>query len=138
LDIINSFLRKFGHEEGGSIRSDQGGELAKSPALADIKLRDHNYVFEPTGADSPSQNGGVETYNDKLAVRTRTLLYGANLPAMYWSAALLHAVYLNNQLVHTVTKKTPFSGFYGQKPDIEYLKMFGSRVCVKQSGGSTE
>jgi hypothetical protein len=43
-------------------------------------------------------------------------------------------VYLNNQLVHTVTKKTPFEGFYGHKPDIEYLKMFGSRVCVKQSG----
>jgi hypothetical protein len=97
-------------------------------------LREHNYVFEPTGADSPSQNGGVETYNDKLAVRTRTLLYGANLPARYWSAALLHAVYLNNRLVHTVTKKTPFEGFYGHKPDIEYLKMFGSRVCVKQSG----
>jgi hypothetical protein len=33
-----------------------------------------------------------------------------------------------------VTKKTPFEGFYGQKPDIEYLKMFDSRVCVKQSG----
>ncbi len=56
LDIINSFLRKFGNEEGGSICSDQGGELAKSPALADMVLRDHNYVFEPTGADSPSQN----------------------------------------------------------------------------------
>ena len=65
VDIINSFLRKFGHDNGGSIRSDQGGELAKSPALADMVLREHNYVFEPTGADSPSQNGGVETYNDK-------------------------------------------------------------------------
>jgi hypothetical protein len=38
LDIINSFLRKFGHDDGGSIRSDQGGELAKSPALADMIL----------------------------------------------------------------------------------------------------
>ncbi len=25
-------------------------------------------------------------------------------------------------------------GFYGYKPDIEYLKMFGSLVCVKQLG----
>jgi len=33
-----------------------------------------------------------------------------------------------------VAKKTPFEGFYGHRPDIEYLKMFGSRVCVKQSG----
>ncbi len=96
LDIVNSFLKKFGHEDGGSIRSDQGGELARSPALANMVLREHNYVFGPTGANSPSQNGAVETYNDKLAIRTRTLLYGANLTAMYWSAALLHAVYLNN------------------------------------------
>jgi hypothetical protein len=126
LDIINQFLWKFGHDGGGSISSDQGGELAKSSALADILLREHNYVFEPTGANSPLQNGAVETYNDKLAVRTRTLLYGANLPAKYWSAALVHAVYLNNRLVHTVTKKMPFEGFYGHKPDIKYLKMFGS------------
>ncbi len=133
MDIVDSFLKKFGHEDGGSIRSDQGSELAKSTALADMVLREHNYVVEPTGADSPSQNGAVETYNDKLAVQTRTLLYGANLPAMYWSVALLHAVYLNNRLVHTATKKTPFEGFCGHKPDIEYLKMFGSQVCVKQS-----
>jgi hypothetical protein len=53
---------------------------------------------------------------------------------MYWSAALLHAVYLNYRLVHTVTKKIPLEGFYGHKLDIEYLKMFGSQVCVKQSG----
>ncbi len=135
LDIADSFLKEFGHDDGGSICSDQGGELAKSAALADMVLGEHNYVFEPTGADSPSQNGVVETYNDKLAVRTRTLLYGANLPAMYWSAALLRAVYLNNRLVHTMTKKTTFEGFYGHKPDIEYLKTFGSCVCVKQSGG---
>jgi hypothetical protein len=134
LDIVDSFLKKFGHDDGGSIRSDQGGELAKSPALADMVLRENNYVFEPTGVDSPSQNGAVKTYNDKLAIRTRNLLYGANLPAIYWSAALLHAMYLNNRLVHTVTKKTPFEGFYGHKLDIEYLKMFGSPVCVKQSG----
>ena len=100
--------------------------MAKSSALADMVLREHNYLFEPTGADSPLQNGAVETYNDKLAVRTRTLLYGANLPAKYWSLALVHAVYLNNCLVHTVTKKTSFKGFYGHKLDIEYLKVFGS------------
>ena len=90
--------------------------------------------MEPTGADSPSQNGAVEIYNDKLAVRTRTLLYGAGLPAKYWSSALQHSVYLHNRLVHTVTKKTPFEALYGHKPDIGHLKLFGSRVCVKISG----
>jgi hypothetical protein len=93
-----------------------------------------NYVVKPTGAKSPSQNGAVEIYNDKLAVRTRTLLYGAGLPVKYWSAALLHAEYLNNCLVHSVTRRTPFEGFYGHKPDITFLMMFGSWVCVKCMG----
>jgi hypothetical protein len=105
LDILDSFFARFGHEHGGSVRTDQGGELAQSFALSNLLLRKHRYVMEPTGADSPSQNGAGEIYNNKLAVRTRTLLYvyGAGLPAKYWSSALQHSVYLHNRLVHTVT-----------------------------------
>jgi hypothetical protein len=103
LDIIDTFLDRFGHMKGGSVRSDQGGELARSFAYSDLLLRKHKYVVEPTGTDSPSQNGAVEIYNAKLAVRTRTLLFGSGLPAKYWSSALVHAVYLHNRLVHTVT-----------------------------------
>jgi hypothetical protein len=134
IDIIDTFLSRFGHESGGSIRTDQGGELARSFTLSDMVLRSHKYVIEPTGADSPSQNGAVEIYNNKLAIRACTLLYGSGLPAKYWSSALVHSVYLHNRLVHKVTKKTPFEGFYGAKPDISHLKLFGSRVCVKRSG----
>jgi hypothetical protein len=92
LDIVDTFLSRFGHANGGSIRTDQGGELARSFALSDLVLRTHKYVLEPTGADSPSQNGSVEIYNNKLAVCARTLLYGSGLPAKYWSSALLHSV----------------------------------------------
>lgn len=130
IDIIDKFLQKFGH----AICTDQGGKLAGSSALSNMILRNHSYVFEPTGADSPSQNGQAEIYNDKLAVRKRTLLYGAGLPATYWSSALLHAVYLHNRLVHSVTKRTPFEGFFGTKPGLAALIVFGSRVCVKRTG----
>jgi hypothetical protein len=68
LDIIDAFLGRFGHKHGGSIRTDQGNELARLLGLSDAILRTHRYVMEPTGADSPSQNGVVEIYNDKLAV----------------------------------------------------------------------
>jgi hypothetical protein len=91
-------------------------------------------VLEPTGADSPSQNGSMEIYNDELAIRARTLLYGSGLPAKYWSSALMHSVYLHNRMVHATTRKTPFESLYRIKPDISHLKIFGSRVCVKQSG----
>jgi len=134
MDIIDTFLTRFGHRNGGSVRSDQGGELARSFAYSDLLLRKHKYVVEPTGADSPSQNGAVEIYNAKLAVRTCTLLFGSGLPAKYWSSALVHAVYLHNRLVHTVSRVTPFESFFGAQPDISCLKLFGSRVCVKRTG----
>jgi hypothetical protein len=134
LDIVSEFLRHHGHEDGGCICKDQGGELAHYVAFQDLLLRNFHYTLEPTGADSPSQNGTVETYHDKFAVRARTLLYGLGLPAKYWSAALLHSVYLHNQLVHSGTKTTPFEGYYGIKPDLAFLKLFGSRVCIKRTG----
>jgi hypothetical protein len=134
LDIIDAFLTRHGHSNGGCHCTDQGGELARSSHLLDMVLHKYNYVMEPTGANSPLQNGAVKIYNDKLAIRARTLLYGLGLPAKYWSAALLHSLYLANCLVHTVMKKTPFEAFYGMKPDIAHLKLFGSRVCVKRSG----
>jgi hypothetical protein len=134
LNIVDAFLERFGHDRGGSIHTDQGGKQALSFALSDLVLRMHKYVLEPTGADSPSQNGAVEIYNIKLAIRARTLLDGSGLRVKYWSAALFHLVYLHNRLVHSVTKKTPFEGFHGMKPDLGHLKLFRLRVCVKRMG----
>ncbi len=134
LDIVSKFLHHHSHKTGGSIRTDQGGELAHSLEFQDLVLWKFHYTLEPTGADSPSQNGTVKVYNDKFAVRARTLLFGSGLSAEYWSAALLHSVYLHNCLVHSKTKKTLFKGYYGLKPDLASLKLFGSRVCVKRTG----
>jgi hypothetical protein len=134
IDIVRAFLTLHGHSDGGCVRTDQGGELASSGAFRDLLMREFSYSLEPTGADSPSQNGAVEIYNDKLGIRTRALLYGAGLPAKYWSAALVHSVYLHNRLVHSTTLSTPFGLYYGVKPDLEFLRTFGSQVCVKRSG----
>jgi hypothetical protein len=93
-----------------------------------------HYVVEPTGSDCPSQNGAAEINNDKLTVKVRTLLYGSGLPAKFWSAALVHSVYLHNRLVHFAINMTPYEAWYGQQPDVSNLKTFGSRVCVKAPG----
>jgi hypothetical protein len=95
LDILRSFMKRFASKTG-LVRTDQGGELARSGAFRQMMLGEFGYVVEPTGADSPSQNGGVEIYNNTLAVKVRTLLYGSGLPAKFWSAALVHAAYLHN------------------------------------------
>jgi hypothetical protein len=96
-------------------------------------LHDFNCVVKPTGADSPSQNGTVEIYNCHLAVKVWTLIYMSSLHPKFWSAALLHTVYLYNHLVHSVTHKTPLKGHFGVKPDFSSLKRFGARVCAKHT-----
>ena len=99
IHLIKAFMKKFG-KGGGIVRTDQGGELARSSEFKTVLESEFGYIVEPTGADSPSQNGGSEIYNDKLAVKTRTLLYQSNLPPKFWSSALIHSVYLHNRLVH--------------------------------------
>jgi hypothetical protein len=115
LDIVNAFMLRFALQDGGFVRTDQGGELARSSSFHDTMLRTFNYVVEPTGADSPSQNGAVEFYNGHLAVKVWMLLYMSGLPPKFWSAALLHTVYLHNKLVHLVTRLTPFEGHFAVK-----------------------
>jgi hypothetical protein len=134
LDIVRKFLHRHGHEEGGSIRTDQGGKLVCLLDFQDLVLWKFHYTLELTGTDSPSQNGAIENYNDKFAMHTQTLLFGSSLPADYWSAALLHTVYLHNCLVHSETKKTPFKGCHGIKSDLAFLILFGLHVCVKRTG----
>ena len=107
MDIIDTFLHHFGHTHGGSIRTDLGGELARSFALSDMVLRSHKYVKEPTGADSPSQNGSVEVYNNKrygLALSYTVLVCRPNIgqPRSYtrficttaWSTLLQEKLHL--------------------------------------------
>ena len=57
---MSGFLRICGRKEGGYIRCDQGEKLANCKEFVTTMQRDHHYSVEPTGADSPSQNGGVE------------------------------------------------------------------------------
>ncbi len=134
IDEMSAFLRVFGLADGGVLRCDQGGELAKSTRWRLHMLKEFNYKVEPTGADSPSQNGGVERFNQMLGTMTRALLYKASLQAEYWSYALVHLVYLLNRLVHSHTKHTPYEALSGSKPNLSHLREFGSRVCVRCTG----
>jgi hypothetical protein len=68
LDILRAFMTKF-RIASGVVCTNQGGELARSAAFRNMMLREFGYVVEPTGADSPSQNGGSEIYNNTLAVK---------------------------------------------------------------------
>ena len=54
MDLVHLHLDIFGTTKGGSIRCDQGGELAHSHEfVTQMMLR--RYTVEPTSADNPAQ-----------------------------------------------------------------------------------
>jgi hypothetical protein len=108
IGLTKIFMREYCNADEGFIRCDQGGELARSTKWRTAMLTEFQYKVEPTGANSPSQNGQVERYNNTIATIIRTLLYGANLPAKYWSVAAVHAVCLLNRRVHSAIGRTPY------------------------------
>jgi hypothetical protein len=58
-NILDMFLTRHGIQDKTtprSIRVDQGGELARSEDFRKFVSK-HSYVVEPTGSDTPSQNG---------------------------------------------------------------------------------
>ena len=87
--------------------------------------------MEPTGSDSPHQNGKVERLNGTFGVMVGTLLYLSGLPPQYWSAALVHAVHLKNRLWHSALDVSPFEAWNGSQPDLSHLRVFGSLLSAK-------
>jgi hypothetical protein len=117
-----------------SYTATKGGELAKSVHVQSHMLKEFNYKVEPTGANSPSQNGEVEHFNQTLGMMTCALLYRAFLPDEYWSYELIHSIYLLNCLVHSRAKCTPYEALSRSKPDFSHPWVFSSRVCIRHTG----
>jgi hypothetical protein len=50
IDILRAFMSRYGLKTG-LVRTDQGGEFARSSAVCTIMLNKFGYVVKPTGAD---------------------------------------------------------------------------------------
>jgi hypothetical protein len=64
----------------------------------------------------------------------RCLLYSAGLLPRFWSAALVHAVYLKNRLYHKALCTTPHEAWTGYKPCLAHLRSFGALVTAIKPG----
>ena len=70
IEKISEFLSTFSLQDGGVIRCDQGGELARSNEFHTRMLQNYKFKVGPTGADLPSQNDGVERFNQTIGATT--------------------------------------------------------------------
>ena len=136
VQLLKQFLRTYGNHDGTRIiRTDQGGELARS-ALFRHTLQTAGYSIEITGSDNSSQNAIAERPHRTLANMVRTGLENSGLPLKYWSDALLHATYIKNRIPHAhfQYKSTPYEKLTGITPDLSQLRIFGSRIVTRKPG----
>ena len=136
VKTVTQFLRTYGNQDGVRIiRTDQGGELARSRIFQETIQQAH-YNIEVTGSDNSSQNAVVERPHKTLANMVRAGLENAGLPYKYWSDALLHAVYIKNRIPHShfSNKHTPYEKLTGHAPDLSKLRIFGSRIVTRKPG----
>ncbi|KAG8501219.1 hypothetical protein CXB51_003321 [Gossypium anomalum] len=113
-----------------TIRSDNGTEYTSAQFQALCK--DAGIKHQLTNVYTPQQNGVSERKNRSLMDMARCLLFEKNLPKTIWAEAVNTAVYIQNRLpTKALTHKTPFEAWFGFKPSLDHIKVFGC-LCYSQ------
>lgn len=111
-----------------ALRSDQGGEY-RAGSMAQF-CKDKGILQQFTTAFTPQQNDVAERKNGHLVEMARCMLLGAEMQHRYWGEAINTANFLQNILPIRVKGKTTFEIFYGTRPDVSDLHVFGSKAFV--------
>ena len=115
-----------------SVVCDNGGEYSSNNlkqfcAKAGIEIK-------YTPPYSPQLNGVSECFNRVLLVKARALMLQANLGAEFWPYAIRTANYLRNISPTTKLTTTPYQAWYGRKPSVAHLVLWGCRAFVLKEG----
>ena len=124
-----------------NVRSDGGTEF-KSNTLINFYVE--NEVFNQTTPPySPQANGNIERSNRSVVEMARTLISelkensGIQDCERLWPEAVRTAVFIQNRILTARThskfkNKTPFEVLTDKKPEISYLKIYGSKAKVNK------
>ena len=107
------------------LRTDNGGEYVSKEFENYLKSREIFHEF--TVPHSPEQNGVAERMNRTLVESARSMLSHAGLPKSFWAEAIATAAYIRNRMPTAAIRedKTPYEKWYGRKPDVSNLRVFG-------------
>jgi len=81
--------------------------------------------------ETPQQNAIVERKHQHIFNVVRSLLLNYDVPIIFWSYAIIHAVYIINRIPSTVIKgNTPYELLHKETLDLTNLKTFGSLCFI--------
>lgn len=89
-------------------------------------------TYHCTVPRTPQLNGVAERMNRTIIEKARAMLSGAGLDKSFWGEAVLTATFLINIIPTKAldSSKTPFEMWHIKKPQLKYLKVFGSTVYI--------
>lgn len=108
------------------LRTDRGGEFTSREFEEFCKS--HGINRQLTTAYTPQQNGVAERKNRTIMNAVRSMLHEKQMPKIFWSEAAKWCVHIQNRSpTVAVEDKTPEEAWSGEKPKVEYFRIFG---CV--------
>ena len=114
-------LKKFRSDGGGEYVSSRFIEFCSSGGI-------EKQITVPY---TPQQNGVAERMNRTLMEMARSMIYHANCSQKLWAEAVATAAYLRNRCpTSTFQGATPYERWFGEKPDVDHLRIFGCDVYV--------
>lgn len=133
FDCFRTYVNRMQNQTGKrvkEIRCDRGREYLNRDFYNFAK--ENGIFLNPGPAYTHELNGTAERYNRTIMDRARCLMTEAKLDKKYWPECVLTAAYLGNRiLTNTAEKKSPFEIFYRRKPDVKYLRLYGSKCFVR-------
>ena len=105
------------------LRTDGGGEYT-SRRFQDY-LKQKGIGHEVCAPYSLQQNGVAERMNRTLVESARSMIFNAGLSRSFWGEAVTTAAYLRNRTLTSSHGITPYERWYGEKPDVSKLRVFG-------------
>ncbi|XP_016679117.1 uncharacterized protein [Gossypium hirsutum] len=125
--VFWKFKARIENESGCMIqilRSDNGKEYTSE--TFNRFCEEAGIEHQWTAPYTPQQNGVSERRNIFIMEMTRCMLHEKNLPKGFWGEAANTAVFLQNRIsTKAVKDQTPFEAWYGYKPSLKFLRVFG-------------
>uniref|UniRef100_A0A5S6QQU2 Integrase catalytic domain-containing protein n=1 Tax=Trichuris muris TaxID=70415 RepID=A0A5S6QQU2_TRIMR len=91
-------------------------------------FREEGIEHQRTVPYTPQQNGVAERKNRSLTEMAKCMLLDAGLHNRFWGEAVRSAAYLQNRMPSRSIDKTPYELFFGRKPELGHVRVFGSKV----------
>ncbi|KAJ9512725.1 hypothetical protein QJQ45_019054 [Haematococcus lacustris] len=130
-DVVRTVIEQLETQSGfrcKAIRTDNGTEYVNSRMLEYCSSK--GIVHQHSAPYSPQQNGAAERLNRTIFEKARSILHAADISLSFWAHAVKYANYIRCLLPVSGQPLTPWEAFYGVKPDLSGLRVFGCRVWL--------